>query len=145
MHKLLVKEFLEREVPEVDCERLKGRLLARISAHEQKHAKEECYHLPRKGVVIIALLVVVNVYALIAEALSDKQIGGFSAQGGMARIADNIITIALLFSVGILADRNFLGACRAFRAVRAKSVFIRNFFARLPANSLSFLRSFLRS
>jgi len=140
-----MKEFLEREVPEIDCERLKHRMLARILKHDQKHARGEYYYLPRTGVMIIAFLVLVNVYALVAEILADRRLGGLTVQQETAHLADNVITLALLFSVGVLADKNFLGACRAFRAIRAKAVLARNFFARLPALSVSFIRSLRRS
>ena len=145
MHKFPIKEFLEREVPEVDCERLKRRVLARILEHDQKHARGEDYYLPRVGVMILAFLVVINVYALIMEILVDRRLGELTAPGGAAHLADNIITLALLFSVGVLADKNFLGACRTFRAIRAKAVLARNFFVRLPALSVSFIRSLRRS
>lgn len=149
-----IKGFLKKEIPDVDYGLHKEKLMSRICDYETKRERQGFYFMPKIGMSLIVILLMLNIYSLVEEALFGLQAHGkavyeilslpfFSPRFIMkvlASLGDNALLLLVNITLIFVLNRRFLGLHRIYRLIKNQAVFLKNMALKLPSLAFSMMR-----
>lgn len=154
MNKIPFREFLSKEIPDIDYRLIKIKTLQRIADYDRRRLRQGLYFVPKLGMSLLLILFTINIYSLIQEILYNLGMRGHGLDRlltlpylslpflfkAIAVFGDNLLAILVTLSLILLLDRRFFGIYKIYRLIKSPALFMWNLVVKLPTFALAILR-----